>query len=269
MELNEISVEAFIDACLLAGSNILLTFPPLKNPTLYPKPYSFRDVVTMVVSCGRNITALCAQYQDDPQVKDLDYLDRYRRATTGIKHHIVINKDGEVETLDKEHAPSDVHDCVGQRLPEELNMYLSRGMLRPRVLSWLTSGTIFVTAPCEGGDSREYQNLVKTQLEPFRRQALCLLAECLNRYYQRKEITIRFWFDTESDSKVNLRDLLPSPKDAINAWFVRDELIVDQRHKLEVRAYTLSVDTLSNLMSADADREYFVRFSRIRHSELE
>lgn len=234
-ELNEIPVEIFVVACLLAGPNILPTFPPLKNPTLYPKECSFRDVVLMVVSCGRNITALCAQYQDDPQVKELDYLDRYRRASTGIKHHIIVNRDGDVETFDKEHAPSDVHDCVGQRLPEELNMYLSRGMLRPSVLSWLTSGTIFVTAPCEGGDSREYQNLVKIQLEPFRRQALCLLSECLNRYYQRKEITTRFWFDPESDSKVNLRDLLPSPKDALNSWIVRDDLIVEQRQKIEVR----------------------------------
>ncbi|KAA6408456.1 MAG: hypothetical protein FRX48_07538 [Lasallia pustulata] len=233
-QFNEIPVEIFVDACLLAGSSILPTFPPLKNVTLYPKGYSFPDVVSMVVSCGRNITALCAQYQDDPHVKELDYLDRYRRALTGIKHHIIINKDGDIETLDKEHAPSDVHDCVGQRLPEELNMYLSRGMLRPRVLSWLTSGTIFVTAPCEGGDSREYQNLVKTQLEPFRRQALCLLSECLNRYYQRKEITTRFWFDTESNSRVNLRDLLPSPKEALNGWIVRDNLIAEQCQKLEM-----------------------------------
>lgn len=234
-ELNEIPVEIFVDACLLAGSNVLPTFPPLKNSTLYPKESSFRDVVTMVVSCGRNITALCAQYQDDPQVKELDYLDRYRRASTGIKHHIIVNRDGDVETLDKEHAPSDVHYCVGQRLPEELNMYLSRAMLRPRVLSWLTSGMIFVTAPCEGGDSREYQNLVRTQLEPFRRQALCLLSECLNRYYQRKEITTRFWFDAEPDLKVNLRDLLPSPKDALNSWTVRDSLIVEQSQRPEVR----------------------------------
>ena len=268
-ELNEIPVEIFVDACLLAGSSILRTFPPLENSTLYPKGCSFRDVVTMVVSCGRNITALCAQYQDDPQIKELDYLDRYRRASTGIKHHIVINKDGDVETLDKERAPSDVHDCIGQRLPEELNMYLSRGMIRPRVLNWLTSGTILVTAPCEGGDSREYQNLVRTQLEPFRRQALCLLSECLSRYYQRKEITTRFWFDGESASKVNLRDLLPSPKESLNSWIVRDDSIAEQRRKLEVRNPHLTVNIVSDLMLADANREYFASFSRICRPQLE
>lgn len=178
---------------------------------------------------------VCAQYSSDPIVKEIDYLDRYKRAMTSIRHHVVITKDGDIETLDKEHAPSDVHFCIGQRLPEELNMYLSRGMLRSRVLNWLTSGTILITAPFDGGDSVEYQTLVKTQLEPMRRQALSLLAESVNRYYQRKEITTRLWFDQEYEAKFNIKDLLPSPKSSLSNWNVKGSMIVEQRRKLEVR----------------------------------
>ena len=168
-------------------------------------------------------------------MKELDYLDRYRRAFMSLKHHIVMTGDGNVETLDKEHAPSDVHDFIGQRLPEELNMYLSRGMLRPRVLNWMTSGMILITAPYGGGDSLEYQDLVKNRLEPMRRQALCLLSDSLHRYYQRKEITTKVWFDADYDAKVNIKDLLPSPKGLLSTWHVRGDTIVEQRRLMEVR----------------------------------
>ena len=234
-ELGHISVDIFVDACLLAGSNLLYPFPPLENPSLYAKGYSFRDVVNLIISCGRSIAALCAQHQEDPRVKDLDYLDRYRRVVTGIRHHIIITKDGNVETLDAEHAPSDVHECIGQRLPEELIMYLSRGMLRPRVLNWLTSGKILITAPPDGGSSLEYQNLVKLQLHPWRQQSLCLLADSVHRYYQRKEVTTKFWFDEESVEIFNLRDLVPSPKESLRAWHVRESLIFERRTSLEVK----------------------------------
>lgn len=233
-ELGRITVEVFMDSLFLAGSKLLRTFPPLVNLALFSKGYSMRDVVNVVLSCGRNVTQVCAQYSNDPVVKEIDYLDRYKRAVTSIRYHIIITKDGDIETLDKENAPSDVHDCIGQRLPEELNMYLSRGMLRPRVLNWLTSGTVLVTAPYDGGDSVEYQNLAKTQLDPMRRQALSLLADSVNRYYQRKEITTRLWFDLEYEAKFSIKDLLPSSKESLSKWNVKGDLITEQRRKLEV-----------------------------------
>ena len=153
----------------------------------------------------------------------------------GIRHHVVITSEGDIEALDKDNAPSDLHDCVGQRLPEELNMYLSRGMIRPRVLNWLASGTILILAPYDGGDSKVYQDLVRKQLEPLRRQILSLLADSLNRYYQRKEITTRYWFDPKGSSKVNIKDLLPSPKDSIASWNVKEDAMLNRRQSLGVR----------------------------------
>ena len=233
-ELGRIPSESFIDALLLAGSRNLPSFPPLENPALFSKGISFQDVVTMLVSSGRNVTNLCAQYQEDPTMKSSDYPDRYKRASTAIRHHVVITADGGVQILDEDHAPSDVHDCVGQRLPEEITMYLSRGMIRPRILNWLTSGIILINSPFEGGDSIHYQTLVKSQLEPIRQQALCLLSDCLNRYYRSKEITTRFWFDQASDIKINLKDIPSVSKESLGAWKVAGSTIIEQRRKLEV-----------------------------------
>lgn len=232
-QLGNISTEVFIDACLLAGSNLIDTFPPLRDPRQYNAGYSLRDAVKLLLIYGPGISGVCAQYQDDPKVKRVSYLDKYKRVMTGIKHHVVITNGGNVETLDAVHAPNDVHECIGQRLPEELTMYLSRGMIQPRVLNWLTSGTILITVPYAGGEAPEYQNLVREQLLPWRRQALCLLADSIHRYYQSKEVTTKFWFDESIEQKLNLKDLLPSQKITLRTWHVSDQMISDRQIDLE------------------------------------
>ncbi|KAI4289561.1 MAG: hypothetical protein L6R35_001173 [Caloplaca aegaea] len=229
-ELGRIPSGLFIDALLLAGSKALGQFPAFKG-----KSYTIRDVVHLLASYGRSVVNLCNQYPEDEQVPRatyLNYLDQFKRALTGIRHHVVITVEGDIEALDKEIAPSDLHYCVGQRLPEELNMYLSRGLVQPRVLNWLASGTILMLAPYEGGDSQVYQNLIQVQLEPIRKQALSLLADSVHRYYQRKEITTKYWFDITSETKFNIKDLLPSPKSSISAWNVQEDALLDRLHAM-------------------------------------
>ena len=231
-DLGHIPVQTFIDACLIAGSRLLSRFPPL--PALHTKRYTFQDVVNLITNTGRSVASVCAQYQDDPLMKELDYLDSYKKAAVDVKHHVIITTDGNVETLDAKHAPSDVHDCIGQRLPEELDMYLSRGLIRSRVLTWLTTGKILIPAPWEGGNSIEFQNLMKVQLDSWRRQALCLLADSVHRYYQRKEVTTKVWFDSQYEGKFNIKDLLPSPRDKLHSWCVREDLILERQLRLGV-----------------------------------
>lgn len=252
-QLGHISPEVFMDACILAGSNLIDTFPPLRDTEVYGQGYSIRDAVGLLMTNGRNIPALCTQYQNDKAVKRMDYLDRYKRALTGIKHHVVVTKDGNVETLDAKHTPDDVHDCIGQRLPEELNMYLFRGMIRPRVLNWLTSGTILIAAPFDGGDSVEYQNLVKEYLQPWRKQALALLAYSCHRYYQKKDITTKFWFGEQHEQKFNITDLPSGLKDTLRSWHVTQDLITERQQALEVRPPG-RVSILLALTCADPNR---------------
>ncbi|KAL8815851.1 MAG: hypothetical protein Q9223_005053 [Gallowayella weberi] len=241
-ELGRIPSSLFDEALLLAGSKVLTAFPPAAKSK---KTYPFRDVITLLAGFGGNVVALCNQYSDDEEVQRLDYLDRYKRAMTGIRHHIVITIEGDIDTLDKDNAPSDLHDCIGQRLPEELNMYLSRGLVRPRVLNWLASGTVVILPPYDGGDSKVYQHLIQQQLEPIRRQTLSLLADSLNRYYQRKEITTRYWFDAKAEFKFNIKDLLPSPKSSLDSWNVKDEAMSKRRQTLAKQSLDLPLGSFS------------------------
>lgn len=236
------NVNVFIDALMLAGSGLLPTFPPLENENVYRKPFNMRNVVEMITSCGGSVVRLCAQYSTDPAVKGV-YLDQYKRALTRIRYHVIMTDEGEVEILDKSHAPDDAHECIGLRLPEELYMYLSRGMLRPRVLNWLTSGKISITQPLAGGDGRPYQNLVKVQLDPLRRQALSLLTEPIHRYYHSRDITTSLWFDPSYDGKFNMRDI-SSPRDLLSKWNVKNNLIAGYSTE-DLPAGTLSFAILS------------------------
>lgn len=225
--LGNIPVTVFIDALILSGSGLLPTFPPLENETVYRKPFNMFNVVEMITSCGGSVARLCAQYSTDLAVKGV-YLDQYKRALTRIRHHVIMTDEGEVEILDKDHAPDDAHDCIGLRLPEELYMYLSRGMLRPRILNWLTSGKISIAQPLAGGDGRPYQNLVKVQLDPLRRQALSLLTEPIHRYYHSRDITTSLWFDPTYEGKFNMRDI-SSPRELLSKWNVKNNLIAGVR----------------------------------------
>ena len=237
-KLGNIPPEVFIDACLTAGSNVLETFPPLNNPTVYTQGYSIPDAVQLLNTSGRSVRGVCTQYQEDDPKKEGNYLDRYHRAITGIRHHIVVTKDGRVERLDDQHAPDDVTVIIGIRLPEELNMYLFRGMVRPRILNWLTKSSILILAPYDGGDSAEYRKLVQQQLRPWREQALCLLAESMARYYQNTKITTQLWFDPTSSQTFTPKDFFPTMSSTLRSWRVKEDFMVKQKQKLEVRIST-------------------------------
>jgi len=224
-ELGNTSSHAFIDALMLSGSSLLPVFPPLLDPSLYRKPFTIRNTTDLVVSTGGSVARLCAQYPAIPSIKGV-YLDQYKKAATRVKHHVVMTAEGDVEILDKERAPDDVHDCIGLRLPEELYMYLSRGMLRPRVLNWLTSGTISITQPLAGGDGKAYQDLVKSHLDPLRRQALKLLTEPIHRYYQSRDMTTTLWFDSNYEEKFNMKEV-PSTRDTLSNWNVKNDLFAE------------------------------------------
>lgn len=229
---------------MLADSTILPPFPPLADSTLYRKAFTLRNVTDLIASSGGSVARLCAQYPNNAAMKG-DYLDQYKQAATRVKHHVVMTAEGDVEILDKTHAPDDAHMCIGLRLPEELYMYLSRAMLRPRVLSWLTSGIISITQPLAGGDGRAYQELVKTQLDPLRRQALKLLTEPIHRYYQSREMATKLWFNPDYDGKFNMKEV-PSSREALSKWNVKSDLFSGFSDYYDAGTLQFAVFTLEN-----------------------
>ena len=222
-ELGNVPTYTFIDAIMLSGSSLLKVFPPLQDPAYYRKAFTMRNVTDLIATSGGSVARLCTQYPTDASIKD-DYLDKYKKAAARVKHHAVMTAEGDVGILDQDNSPDDIHACIGLRLPEELYMYLSRGMIRPRVLTWLVSGTIFINQPLAGGDANAYRNLVKSQLDPLRRQALKLLTEPIHRYYQSRDMVTKLWFDLDHEEKFNMKEV-PSAREALAQWNVKNDEI--------------------------------------------
>ncbi|KAG8530353.1 uncharacterized protein KY384_004855 [Bacidia gigantensis] len=222
--LGNIHLQVFTEALVLAGSDLFLkTFPPLVENANYKQAGVIRDAVNLLVAARGNVSQVCSQYPD-ASLKEI-WLDKFKQTMIIIKHHVIITAEGEVESLEKAQAPIDTHLCIGLRLPEELYMYLSRGLIGTRVLNWLTRGEIDVPTPLAGSDTAICQRFVRGELGPLRQQATCLLTDGLHRYYQRAEYKSHFWFDMNIEEKFKPVDVSPSPRSQVSKWNVKKDAL--------------------------------------------
>ncbi|KAF7590900.1 hypothetical protein BBP40_002262 [Aspergillus hancockii] len=231
-ELGRLSNEQFVDFCLLLGSSFLPTSPLFENPAFPGKGATIRDALPMFNSAARSALALCAQFEEDRRMQELQYMDRYKRAFMTVKHHVFVDAEGRIGPMDPENTPSDLHELIGQRLPEELYYYLSKGVLGPDVPNYLTSGEVVVSRPLGVEDTEIYRQVSGRTLTPIRTQAICLLSNSLHRFYQTKVIRVRSWYDENSDSSINLKSL-PSVKDTIQSWKIRMDQLPEGVKKLQ------------------------------------
>lgn len=226
----EISAETFISAMYMSGSSHLKPFPPLQ--TNYQGSGVFAAAMDTLRRHNGNVIQAC-----QGMVKEWE--DAYMRVATGVKHMAVLFKHDIVrprtyqETERHKKPPNDLHEITGLRLPEELMYYLYLGMIGPRVLNWLISGKVRVLAPYAGGNSDQYRKLVKDQLQPWRMQALALIAYSINRYFQTKEIATSYWFDGEAEQKINIKDL-NSAKEIQSTWRVTGDMLNRRSEALSV-----------------------------------
>lgn len=182
---------------------------------------------------GRSALALCAQFEDDRRVQDIQYADRYKRAFMTVKHHAFIDVDGKVCLMDQKNTPSDMHELIGQRLPEELYFYISKGVLGPETPNFLTSGDLEVPLPLGVEDTEIYREVAGDSLIPIKTQAIRLLSNSLHRFYQTKVINVRTWYDEKADRPINLKGL-PSVRETIQSWKLRSDQFPDGVKKLQV-----------------------------------
>jgi hypothetical protein len=220
---SQVTSDMFIDACLLAGTSLLPTIPPLDNQGASNKP-KIKAAMELVMSTGRSGHSVALHYQNDPQCRALNYLDRFRRVRLSIIHHVVLTSRGAVEPFEADHAPSDIHEFIGQRLPEELYFYLSKGIIGPRVLNWRTSGEILEFPPLDNGDSDEYKTLVRDQLKDMRYSTISLLSFSVHRYYLHRDVEIRCWFDKDKPDVISMASL-DDPRPTMSKWCVHEDLL--------------------------------------------
>ncbi len=221
------------DAQLLLGTSFTPTFPALEAMAT-TKSTGIADAITILKGFGNSVVQLCNYHRENPQVQSLKYADRYKKAIMTIRHHVIMDKKGVVAPLNFEYAPGDVHEFVGQRLPEELFFYLSKGILGPEIPNWLTSGEIVLSLPGGVLDSEPYRRLVIELLNPFRSEALKILAESLNYYYQSRVIKVSPWVSQDTSNLTIEIRYAPAMKQRLLQWKVRGAQIESVVGKGEV-----------------------------------
>lgn len=232
-ELGRLTSDQFLDFCLLLGSPFLRPCPLFENPGFPGKLPSVRDALPMFNAAGRSAMTLCAQFDSDPRMREYQYTDRYMQAWMIVKHHIYMDVNGRVSPLNPRTYPSDMHELIGQRLPEELYFYLSKGVLGPDVPNYLTSGEVRIPLPMGAEDTEVYRQLVADTLTPLRTHSIGLLANSLHRFYQTKVIHIRPWFDENSEERVINLKTIPSVKESIQSWKLAREKLPESVQELQ------------------------------------
>lgn len=234
---SDIPDDTFVDACLLAGTRFLPTLPNLESPRAnkQSKPIG---AIEMIMSQGRSGYSVVEQNREDPRLQASDYLDRYRKARLAVKHHPVLTVEGKVEPILEAQLPNDSHEFIGQRLPDEVYHYMSRGLINSRILSWRATSEIVEPPPIDGGDSPEYHNLVSRKLTPLRTTAINLLSSSLHNWYQHKDIDLKCWFQVDSTGKPQASTIsmkgLPEWRKSVDTWNVKDAVIQNVTSKYQV-----------------------------------
>ena len=224
----------FVDACLLAGSSFLSTLPPLENDvSSLPKLPKIQAAAELLKQRKADGNTICLQYRQEDAVTDA-YIEKYRKALSSVKHHVILRPNGDIGMLDFANVPSDGYKFMGQRLPDELFTYMSRGIIGPEVSQWRSSNELVERPPLDGGDSVAYQRLVSSGLMPLRTTTLELLSHSIHRFYSTTDLSVRHWFD-DSERKLTMRGST-DPNSELAAWNVRLEQIGEGAYKLEVRS---------------------------------
>ncbi|KAJ4355560.1 uncharacterized protein N0V89_003578 [Didymosphaeria variabile] len=227
----EIADETFVDACLLAGTHFLPTLPNLDGPNNRNKVSKISGAIEMIMSHGRTGHAVVLNNRDDPIFQRTNYVDRYRRARLAVKHHPILTTDGKIQPLLEGQLPNDSHEFIGQRLPDEVFYYMSRGLVNSRVLSWRAASEIVEAPPIDGGDGAAYQDLVSTKLTPLRTTAINLLSSSLHNWYQHKDIDLKCWFKVDQTGKHQSTTIsmngLPEWRKIVDTWNVKEATFKD------------------------------------------
>lgn len=205
-----LSEDQFLDVGILVGFEHSPPFPP----TVHEQ--ALKATVDMVKYYKSGHAAVSA-FAEHPAVKSMQYPDQYARTRSMIKYSLIFSSEGSVTPLplaittpahgpNHPHhptaadIPSDLHEIFTHRLPDEIYFYLSRGLLGPQALVWLTSGQIVEPPPLDNGETTEYKRFVKEvitdgQTGP-RATALALISSVSHQFWNNRKVAGNFWFES-------------------------------------------------------------------------
>ncbi|KAJ7604397.1 XPG I-region protein [Roridomyces roridus] len=184
--LTELTVtdDQFLDVGILVGCSLSAPFPPTMHDA------AVKATVDMVKYYKSG-------YLAHPVVKSLGYAEQYARVRSMFRYSLILSAEGVVIPLPialpasaggappnnnsgnnnnnnpqgpggpgamggsgvptAADVPTDLHEVFTHRLPDEVFYYLSRGLLGPQALVWLTTGQITEGPPLDNGETTEYK----------------------------------------------------------------------------------------------------------------
>ncbi|KAK4504771.1 hypothetical protein PRZ48_002733 [Zasmidium cellare] len=235
----------FVDLCLLSGSSILAIMPEVENDPTPSKLTAARAVLTRAGNNDGHTACLRAN--------DTEYLDLFRKAKTAVQHMVIVSDKGEYKPLDPDNSPSDLHEVISHRLPDELMTWFHHGFIGSRVLNWRARSEIFETPPLDGGSSQAYKDLVQDKLRPMRTRCLAVLTKSLHRYYTKQDVNLVCWFNDNDKKALGLPDTPFSEvaKDA-ESWHVKDSLLNQASHVKNIDLNYSPIEYAITMLSDEA-----------------
>ncbi|KAJ7155893.1 XPG I-region protein [Mycena filopes] len=138
LTLNE---DQYLDVAILVGGAHSPPFPP----TMHEQ--ALKATVDMVKYYKSGFAAVSA-FAEHPAVKGIAYTEHYARVRNMVRFSLILSAEGVVLPPPRRHPPPgtiDNRSPTAADVPTDLHevfFYLSRGLLAPQALIWLTSGQI-------------------------------------------------------------------------------------------------------------------------------
>jgi Temperature dependent protein affecting M2 dsRNA replication/XPG I-region len=189
--------DQFLEAAIACGCELSpVTFPPIDQMAVaQPLVAGIQLKISQdLVQTQSSIYAAVMTFPNPENSTSISYPERFRKAVSCALFQPVWKASGRAEPIENNEVPNDIHEFIGQRLPDELFFYLSKGLIGPELLDAITSGLYIIEPPLEGGNSREYYNFMLS-LQTLRSRSISYLSQILHRYYQFKVAKAIFWSD--------------------------------------------------------------------------
>ncbi|SAM84891.1 uncharacterized protein UBRO_05917 [Ustilago bromivora] len=130
-------------------------------------------------------------------------------------------------------VPVDLHEVFSHRVPDEVFLHLSRGLVGPQVLASLVSGHVIEPPPLDNGETEDYRRYVRDTLTECSQSPRCvavaLAASVLNGFWSSRKLTGIYYFAPSADHAI----LHDSPTtlqliNRVNQWNVSNRFIEEE-----------------------------------------
>ena len=103
-------------------------------------------------------------------------------------------------------VPVDLHDIFSQRLPDEVFLHVSRGLVGTSILTNLISGYVVEVPPLDNGETEDYKRFVREILtetpQSPRCVAIALACSALNGFWASRKVSAVYYFQPNADHAI-------------------------------------------------------------------